>query len=439
MSERVVYRAWGYIPDAVQRAESPGWRSDLSGRLQSSSNTSVLPFGNGRSYGDSCLSSMGVLIHSQQLDRFISFNADTGELVAESGVSLSSILSLVVPKGWFLPVSPGTSFVTLGGAVANDVHGKNHHCDGTIGRHISSFDLVRSSGEELTCSRTSNAELFSATIGGLGLTGFVTTITVQLIPIKSSQMNVRVDVFNGLQEFAALSTARMSDYQYTVAWLDCVASGPRFARGIFLSANHSDAGALEAAAQKTKVSIPLALPAWALNARSVGAFNSVYFSRLARRDKQQFNQHYQPYFYPLDAVGHWNRIYGSKGFYQYQFVVPVEAIDTLDAMLRKIVDSGMGSFLAVLKEFGDIESPGMLSFPRKGFCLALDFANRGARTVALINALDEQVMACGGAAYPAKDRLMSADAFAQYFPRMNEFKAHIDPNFSSDFWERVSG
>lgn len=433
------YSAWGYRPRNVQKAKQASWRADLTPLLHEHENGSLLPFGNGRSYGDSCLLKSGTLLDAGGLDRFVEFDAQSGLLTAEAGVTLAAILSVVVPQGWFLPVSPGTSYVTLGGAVANDVHGKNHHCDGTIGRFVQSFDLVRSSGEQLQCSIDCNSDLFKATIGGLGLTGFITAVTLQLVPIQSSQMDVRVDAFHGLQEFAQLSSLRMSDYQYTVAWLDCAASGNQFARGVFLSANHSDGGELKAAKVGSKISVPFSMPAWALNTYSVRAFNSLYFKKLSSQHAQEFKQDYQPYFYPLDAVGNWNRIYGARGFYQYQFIVPTNALPVLESMLRKIVDSGMGSFLAVLKEFGDLPSPGMLSFPRKGYCLALDFANRGAKTEGLIRDLDAQVMECGGAAYPAKDRLMSAAAFSQYFPEMSVFETHIDPNFSSDFWERVRG
>ncbi len=433
------YRSWGFSTSTAQRANRPSWRTDISQGIDAEAGTSLLPFGNGRSYGDSCLNSGGVLLDAASLDRFIAFDDVSGLLTAEAGVTLADILRLVVPHGWFLPVSPGTSYVTLGGAVANDVHGKNHHCDGTIGQYIHSFELVRSNGDVLTCSESDNVDLFAATIGGLGLTGFITKVCIQLISINSSEMDVRVDAFQGLQAFAELSAERKNDYQYTVAWLDCAASGAQFARGIFLSANHAPSGSLHSSSHVSKLSIPVPLPTWLLNTYSIRAFNKLYYYKQSQQHEKVFRQDYQPYFYPLDAIANWNRIYGARGFYQYQFVIPLDNLPVLESLLRDIVDSGMGSFLAVLKEFGDIESPGMLSFPRQGFCLALDFANRGVKTEQLIQRLDQQVMECGGAAYPAKDRLMSAKAFEQYFPKMGEFTSLIDPNFSSDFWERVSG
>lgn len=433
------YRAWGFRPESDQSAVRPQWRQDVDHCIQQNKQTRFLPFGNGRSYGDSCLNSGGQLLDAGALNRFLEFDSVSGVLKAEAGLRLETILEVIVPRGWFLPVSPGTAKVSLGGAIANDVHGKNHHCDGTIGRFVKSFELLRSNGEELHCSDTVNQALYQATIGGLGLTGFITAVSLQLQPIRSSNMDVQLDAFQGLDEFAELSAKRKDDHQYTVAWLDCASSGSRFGRGIFLSANHSSNGELVAARHTSKLSVPFAMPAWSLNAYSVRAFNALYHYKLSRRNGQQFEQAYQPYFYPLDAVAKWNRIYGARGFYQYQFVVPLKSLNVLETILKAIVASGMGSFLAVLKEFGDIPSPGMLSFPRQGYCLALDFANRGAKSERLIQALDEHVMACGGAAYPAKDRLMSAKAFAQYFPRMSEFESHIDPQFTSDFWERVRG
>jgi len=433
------YRAWGYTPTDIPQALIPQWAVDTSDLMQARGGQSILPFGNGRSYGDSCLNKEGLLLDSVHLDHIQSFDTNTGELVAESGCTLQTLLSVIVPQGWFLPVTPGTSFVSLGGAVANDVHGKNHHQDGTFGCFVNFVDLVRSDGSIKRCSQNDNPQLFEATIGGMGLTGFITSVSIQLIPINSANMDVRVDRFNGLDEFAALSQTNMADYQYTVAWLDCAATGRDFARGVFLSANHASAGDYKKPTKKQPISMPVTLPSWGLNKYSVGAFNSLYYWRHKRVHARTITQHYQPYFYPLDSIENWNRIYGSKGFFQYQFVVPCDALLELESILRGIVDSGLGSFLAVLKEFGEIESPGMMSFPRAGYCLALDFANRGKKTETLVKSLDEQVRQCGGAAYPAKDRLMSANSFTAYFPRVEEFKQYIDPAFESDFWRRVSG
>jgi len=429
------YKSWGLVKPPVQQAEQPSWCPET---LDMVGQRTLLPFGNGRSYGDSCLNSDGVLLDTQSLNRFIHFDANTGVLEAEPGVLLNDILQQVVPQGWFLPVTPGTSYVTLGGAVANDVHGKNHHCDGTFGRFVKQLQVLRSNGDHLTCSATENQDLYCATIGGLGLTGLITSVVIQLIQISSADLDVHMNTFSGLDEFQELSARYRSDFQYTVAWLDCASAGKNFCRGIFMAANHAHQGELVASPMAPRFSIPMNFPRWVLNRYSIRAFNSLYYHKQRSQVTNQQTQHYQGFFYPLDAIGHWNRIYGAQGFHQYQFVVPFEHASALELILRDIVDSGMGSFLAVLKEFGDIKSPGLLSFPRPGLCLALDFADRGSQTVELIKRLDSKVRNVGGAVYPAKDRLMSVDSFKAYFDQLDTFSAFVDPAFSSDFWRRVA-
>lgn len=443
------YRSWGLDPLTPQKAQC--WTSreqslvDVAG--SSAGHGGLLPFGNGRSYGDSCLNTAGTLLDARGLDRFIGFDVETGVLEVEAGLRFCDLLELIVPRGWFLPVTPGTQLLTVGGAIANDVHGKNHHVAGTFGRHVLAFELLRSDGSRLNCSAADNADLYAATIGGLGLTGLILSATIRLIAIDSAFMDVETVPFTGIAEFRDISR-RSSDFDYTVAWLDCVSSGSNFARGLFYRARHAAARAGDevlAPSSTHRLSVPFNLPGFALNSLSIRAFNELYYRSNERRAKRRpsSRDHYQPYFYPLDAVGHWNRIYGSKGFYQCQFVVPVDSKvtdgnDALETILRLIVRSGMGSFLAVLKEFGDLPSPGMLSFPRPGLCLALDFSNRGLATRKLIETIERLVVEAGGAVYPAKDRLMSASAFRAFFSRHAEFSEHVDPAFSSDFWRRVS-
>ena len=230
-------RSWGYVPDTPQRSVRPEWQPSQC--PASVHGNTVLPYGNGRSYGDSCLNSSGTLIDMRSVNRFVAFDREQGILTAQAGVLLRDVLDLIVPAGWFLPVSPGTALATLGGALANDVHGKNHHKDGTFGCFIVRFSLMRSDGQILECSAQENTELFAATIGGLGLTGLVTELTIRLMPVSSPCLDVRYDTFRGLDEFATLSASRKTDFQYTVAWLDCASGGSRFARGVFMSANHS--------------------------------------------------------------------------------------------------------------------------------------------------------------------------------------------------------
>ncbi len=443
------YRSWAMQPEQAQRAIVPGWRNDIQfpGASPSSKSTdttmlteatSVLPFGNGRSYGDSCLNSDGDLIDTCRLDNIIAFDRINGVLTVEPGVAFSDLLQIIVPAGWFLPVTPGTSQITVGGAIANDVHGKNHYRDGTFGCFVVNLTLANSTGLHV-CSLSENAELFRATIGGLGLTGIITSATINLMRIHSSDMNVETQVFNSLDEFAEISRPLHESYQYAVAWLDCTANAKSLGRGVFLNANHADNGTLQYGSKHPGLNVPVNFPSRTLNHFSIKAFNQLYFYMQRRNVGKQLQKHYHSYFYPLDAIGQWHRIYGSKGFYQYQFIVPLTEISTMKKILTVIVESGMGSFLAVLKEFGKVSSPGMLSFPREGYCLALDFANRAEKTEQLIARIDGMVANAGGAAYPAKDRLMSATSFEQYFPQLNEFKQHVDPRFASDFWRRVNG
>ncbi|MEE9320266.1 MAG: FAD-binding oxidoreductase [Granulosicoccus sp.] len=431
------YRSWGWTPPTTPSVTVPTNANGVLHLLPGYGSTR-LGFGNGRSYGDSCLNSAGELIDTQALDRLIEFDEHNGLLSAEAGITFSAILAVIVPKGWFLPVSPGTSRITLGGAIANDVHGKNHHADGSFGRFIEQMTLHRSDGSVSILSPTANSELFAATIGGLGLTGLISQATIRLIPISSAELDVHTEVFYGLDEFCDLSARFRDSHQYTVSWLDCASSGRQFARGVFLAANHGTTGSLEAPSLKARFTMPFALPAQLLNRTTVRAFNTLYFHRHRPATGSVQRQSYPTFFYPLDGIEHWNRLYGRQGFHQFQFVVPSSEISNLEAILRRIVNSGMGSFLAVLKEFGDIPSPGLLSFPRPGLCLALDFAARGHKTTALVHELNETVLAAGGAVYPAKDRLMSASSFRQYFPAMDAFSRHVDPGFSSDFWRRVS-
>ncbi len=437
------YRSWGFATASRQRAIVPRWAPEIEQFPKAQEqwgNHSRLAFGRGRSYGDSCLNSAGYLVDTSALSRFIHFDRETGNLSAEAGITLGQILDLVIPAGWFLPVSPGTRYATLGGAIANDVHGKNHHVDGTFGRFVSRLSVHRSNGQTVDCSPRSRSDLFNATIGGLGLTGVITRASLHLIPITSDQLAVRFDRFRGIDQFMSLSSGCHDSHQYSVAWLDCVSRGKNFARGVFMSANHLDERTtLDLTRTRKRIGIPFSLPSRILNKYTIGAFNSAYYLAHKPRHARTVCQHYKSFFYPLDAIGNWNRIYGTRGFHQYQFVVPPGAESVLETLLKKIVSSGAGSFLAVLKEFGTIKSPGLLSFPRPGLCLALDFADRGDATVQLIRALDLQVREAGGAAYPAKDRLMPAESFRAYFPRLNEFLPHVDPESSSDFWRRVSG
>lgn len=400
----------------------------------------ALPFGSGRSYGDSCLNQDGLLLHSKRLDCFIEFDRARGVLCAESGLSLAEILTHVVPYGWFLPVVPGTKYVTLGGALANDIHGKNHHRAGSFANHVHRFGLLRSdSGREIVCSRTDNSELFRATVGGLGLTGFITWIELSLSPMPGSSLAVENILFRSISEFLEVSDSSATDFEFSVAWFDCLRFHHGQTRGIFSRANfaHGSGRKLHAPPKAWK-RLPISIPSWLLNSAIVKAFNTVYFA-LQNRERGRRSQHYDGFFFPLDQIGDWNKAYGRGGLYQYQCVIPSQSRQAgLEALMQTIVGAGQGSFLAVLKVFGESPSAGLLSFPRAGATLALDFPNRGQRTLDLMTALDEIVLRFGGRVYPAKDGRLSSVAFKSMYPLWQEFQAHIDPALSSSFWRRVT-
>ncbi|HEY4215024.1 MAG TPA: FAD-binding oxidoreductase [Steroidobacteraceae bacterium] len=397
----------------------------------------MLPYGNGRSYGDTCLNDGGTLLLATGLDRYVSFDATTGVIECEAGVLFSDIIDLLLPRGWFLPVTPGTAFVTVGGAIANDVHGKNHHRAGTFAHHVLEFELQRSDGSVLRCSRTQNPEWFAATVGGLGLTGLIRSARIQLRPVPGGWIHGDSRRFGSLTDFFRLSDDSETDFEYTVAWVDCTAAGKRRGRGIFIRGNHASGPGVPAA--QSRLRFPFT-PPWSLvNPLTLKPFNELYYHRPAA-EQLDGRWDWRSFFYPLDGVLAWNRMYGPRGFFQYQCVVPREGGEAaIDEMLQRIARSGSGSFLVVLKIFGSMPSLGMLSFPRPGVTLAIDFQDRGPRTLALLESLDDITRAMGGAVYPAKDARMSAEAFQRYFPAWEAFSGFVDPRFSSSFWRRVTG
>ena len=425
--------SWGLLPPASHTTVPLRNRdADLP-----SSDTSMLPYGLGRSYGDSCLNDQGALLMTRGLDRWISFDDQTGLIECEAGVSLLEILQLAVPRGWFLPVTPGTRHVTVGGAIANDVHGKNHHRAGTFGAHVKSFELIRSDGTRRICSRTENATWFRATIGGLGLTGLITRATVQLRPIVSRKIEVEEIRMRNLKDFFQLADESDADHEYTVSWVDCLATGAETGRGIFMRGNHSQTPGELFPDSSGAVSVPIHAPGWLLNKGSITAFNTVYRNKF-QGDRHTKAEDYKPFFYPLDKLDEWNRLYGKRGFYQHQCVVPRDGDGgAIHEILDRIGKSGQASFLAVLKVFGDLPAEGLLSFPRPGVTLALDFPNRGDSTLQLMKDLDEVVMQAGGALYPAKDARMKGEDYQTFTPALDVFLPFIDPQFSSSFARRV--
>ncbi len=431
-----IVTSWG-LRKALSHIATPSFAQDLSWPL---AHGPYLGTGLGRSYGDSALISGGTAVSALGLKRILHFDPHAGVLRAEAGLSLYEILEFLIPHGFFLPVVPGTQYVTLAGAVANDIHGKNHHRYGNFGHGVRCFELVKSSGERFICSREKNSELFFATLGGLGLTGFITWVEIQLPRIASSLIDQEIIPYSTLDEYFDLSARSEASHEFTMSWVDVLSSHKGLLKGLFMRGNFSPSGPLKFQPSGRLLRVPFDLPSATLNTFSVKAFNALY-ARKGRWNSGRSQVSYRPFFFPLDSVLYWNRIYGRRGFYQYQMVVPPQtARAATEEILNQITRSGEGSFLAVLKNFGAIKSEGLLSFPREGVTLALDFRDRGPETLKLFERLDTIVFEAGGALYPAKDARMSPEAFERSVGGeaiLKKFIAHKDPNFSSDFWRRV--
>lgn len=413
-------------------AEAPAWENTVS-----VINGLYLPTGMSRSYGDVAIVDGASTISSLGMNRFLNFNTDTGVLVCEPGVLLKDIQEVFVKQGWMLHVTPGTALVTVGGAIANDIHGKDHHLAGTFGDHVLGFTLLRSDGSSRHCSATENSDFFRATIGGLGLTGFITNVSLQLKRVAGPYFETEVIPYYSLSEFFELSRQTEDEgWQASVSWFDCSTS--KAGRGSFTRGNVSDRK-FDAAADKKGVglSVPFTPPISLINKFTLDVFNTGYF-QLQKAGAGKRVVHFKEFYYPLDGVANWNRIYGPKGFFQYQSVIPMEHAEAAtDEMLRVIKASGQGSFLAVLKTFADRKPAGMLSFARHGVTLALDFPNRGTKTEALMQSLDRIVSEAGGALNPSKDARMSRELFVAGFPGLEEFKRYRDPKAVSNFSRRV--
>jgi len=405
---------WGRYPRQQAHLTLPVSATQCVATLASSA--TLIAHGLGRSYGDSALAAQ-VLI-TRYLDHFAAFDATTGVLTCAGGVSLDSILRTFVPRGWFLSVTPGSRFVTVGGAIASDVHGKNHHGAGTFCAHVLHLELLLGNGERVNASPTERTDLFHATCGGMGLTGIILSVTLQLKPIVASsilQTTVKAANLEAVLEAFEANAAST----YSVAWIDCLARGTSLGRALLMLGEHATDGPL-AVQTKPPMPVPFDLPAALLNRASVQVFNSLYYSRIRQKVSQQ-RMAFEPFFYPLDALGQWNRLYGKPGFVQYQFVLPqATGVVGLREVLKRIAESGRGSFLAVLKLFGPANA-NYLSFPQAGYTLALDFKAEAA-VFELQDELDAIVLHHGGRLYLAKDARMSAATFKASYPNWQAFE-----------------
>lgn len=386
----------------------------------------LIPRGLGRCYGDSALGR--TVISALNFNRMLHFDGLTGEFACEAGVTFEEILQICVPRGWFLPTTPGTKFVTIGGAIASDVHGKNHHLAGSFARHVRWIDLMLSSGKVVRCSKDHDSELFWATCGGMGLTGIVLRAAFSLVPIETAYIRQETVRASNLDEIMA-SFEESAGWTYTVAWIDCLKKGEHLGRSIMMRGEHAVPDELLMPAQraeplslpeKRKLNIPFNLPGFMLNAFTVRAFNALYYGK-APKKKTTSIVDYDSFFYPLDSIHNWNRIYGKRGFTQYQFVLPkASSKEGLRKILNRIASSGQGSFLAVLKLFGEQE--GMISFPMKGYTLALDFPiNKG--LFPLLDELDQMVLDYGGRIYLTKDVRMAKAVFDRGYAHADAFRS----------------
>ena len=432
---------WGRYPVETCHVFRPEKRSEVAATLDSGQQSSYIPRGLGRSYGDAALNENAGVIWQVLLNRFLSFDSAAGVLECESGVGLAEIIQYFLPRGWFLPVTPGTKFVTVGGAIAADIHGKNHHKDGSFSNFVVDFRLLTPTGEILFCSPSLQPEIFWATVGGMGLTGIVLSARLQLRKVDSAYIFVDFHKSRNLEDSLATMEASDARYDYSVAWIDGLATGATMGRGVLMRGNHAPAVELPASFQKGKsgalnsAAFPiqpkwnlfLDLPSWTLNRLSVQAFNTVYYATHHAADRQIVSL--EKFFYPLDAINNWNRMYGKRGFVQYQIALPqASGRDGLRLILDRLARSGRASFLAVLKRFGDA-GKGLLSFPMRGYTLALDIPVAPG-LVPFLHELDRMTLDHGGRIYLAKDAVLRSEDFATMYSKLETFRAvqrKLDP------------
>jgi len=430
------YQSWGRFPKASHKnVYRVFWKDELPDFDKIDG--SILPVGCLKSYGDSCLNIDNNLLDMTGINRLIDFDVDNGIIACEAGTTLAEILDFSVPRGWFLASTPGTKYITVGGAIANDVHGKNHHKGGTFGCHLIEFELVRTNGEKFICSQKQNPELFAATIGGLGLTGIITWARFKLQRCPSPFIAMETIKFDSIEEFFEINEESEEKFNYTVAWVDTTATGANLGRGLYNRGNHANSDEYELPKELKKEPLPFPFDYPFINNLSVNIFNILYYNKQIYKKEKQI-VHYNPFFYPLDAVNNWNRAYGKDGFLQYQFVVPFgNHLSTIKKIMQIISESGLSSFLTVLKTFGKVKSPGLMSFPREGITMAVDF-RMSRKTLNVLNECDKIVRSVGGVLYPAKDARMSGENFRHFYPQWEELAKYKDPKISSSFWRRVT-
>lgn len=429
---------WGRIAPATVSAHRPERLRAVAPIVAAAGTNGVIAHGAGRSYGDAALNEGGDALLTSRLDRLIAFDDATGTLVAEAGVTIDALLSIFLPRGWLLPVNPGTAYVTLGGALANDIHGKNHDRDGSFADHVQWFDLLTADGQLRRV--TPSDDLFAATAGGIGLTGIVLRLCFALKKIAAPAFVVREDRMGSLDDFLSAFNGRAREAGYSVGWVDTLAKGGKLGRGILETAELAPIGRSFIPDRMKGLVVPVDLPGFVLNSASVAAFNTLYFHRIPAAGRERIIA-LRRFLFPLDALSGWNRMYGKRGFRQFQCVLPdAEAPTGIRKLLDAISAARSSSFLAVLKTLGG-HGKGHLSFPMRGVTLAVDFPNRP-DAPDLLHRLERIVLDHGGRVYLAKDSALSAEGFAQMYPRLPEFRhmlREIDPRgkFQSDMARRL--
>jgi FAD/FMN-containing dehydrogenase len=435
---------WGRYPRGMAIAISPTKVSEAvpprAGKMISR--------GQGRSYGDAAMLDDGLVMLTENLSNVVQFDETSGVIKAEAGTTLAQLINHFLPQGWFPAVVPGTKFVSLGGCVAADIHGKNHHRDGAFGSHVNELEIVLANRDRVRCSPETNEELFWATVGGMGLTGIITEVSFKLIPVQSSYLVVEHHQTKDLEaSFEVLMNPKWDDH-YTVAWIDCLAKGAELGRSVLMRGHHA---AFDELPQRLKAhpyskphrqrNLGFDFPSWTLNSLGMKAFNELYY-RLQGRKQAAFIADYESFFFPLDRIGNWNRIYGKRGFVQYQCVLPLsQAFAGMRALLEALAKGRRSSFLSVLKRFG-AEGKGLLSFPFEGYTLTLDLPVSDPELFPFLDRLDEIVLQHGGRIYLAKDARLNARTFRAMYPRFQEWleiKRKLDPEncFDSDLARRL--
>ncbi|GCB46579.1 FAD-binding oxidoreductase [Streptomyces sp. NL15-2K] len=448
-ADTVSVTGWGRTAPTAARLIRPRTYEEAAAAVRECGARGSIPRGLGRAYGDAAQNAGGSVLDMTGLDRVHAIDATGGTVLCDAGVSLHRLMQVLLPLGWFVPVTPGTRYVTVGGAIGADIHGKNHHVSGSFSRHVLSLELLTADGEIRTVGR--DTPLFDATAGGMGLTGVILTATVQLQPVETALMSVDTERARDLDDLMARLTATDHRYRYSVAWIDLLARGATTGRAVLTRGDHAPLEALPKGTRARRDPLafrtsrfpaaPAFLPEGLLSRTSVGLFNELWY-RKAPRARTGELQKLSTFFHPLDGVPHWNRIYGRGGFVQYQFVVGYGQEDAVRRIVHRISRRRCPSFLAVLKRFGDAD-PGWLSFPVPGWTLALDIPANLPGLGAFLDELDEEVATAGGRVYLAKDSRLRPDLLAAMYPRLDDFRAlraELDPRavFVSDLARRLN-